>query len=90
MAHTQSGGSTKLGRDSASKRLGVKLHDGEPARAGQILVRQRGTKFLLGKNVGRGGDDTIFALKAGIVKFTKKAKTKFDGRIRRATVVNVI
>lgn len=89
MAHTQSGGSTKLGRDSRSKRLGVKIQDGGVARTGEIVVRQRGTRYLPGKNIKRGGDDTLFALKEGIVRFTTRSKRKFDGKIRRATVVNV-
>lgn len=89
MAHTQSGGSTKLGRDSRSKRLGVKIHDGQKTLTGQIIVRQRGTKYLPGKNVGRGGDDTLFALKEGLVKFTTKIKKKFNGKTRTATLVTV-
>lgn len=90
MAHTQSGGSTKLGRDSRSKRLGVKIQDGERVLTGQIIIRQRGTKYLPGKNIGRGGDDTLFALRDGVIKFTSKIKQRFDGKSRRATVVNVV
>ncbi len=90
MAHTQSGGSTKLGRDSRSKRLDVKIHDGQPVKVGQIVVRQRGTKYLPGLNVGRAGDDTLLALKDGTVKFATKIKNRFDGNRRRATVVNVV
>jgi len=90
MAHTKAGGSTKLGRDSIAKRLGVKLHDGEPVRAGQILIRQRGTKYLPGAYVRRGGDDTLYAAKNGKVKFLTKTKTRFDGSRRRATLVAVI
>ncbi len=89
MAHTQSGGSTKLGRDSRSKRLGVKIHDGQKVLVGQIMIRQRGTRYLVGKNVKIGGDDTLYALKDGVVRFTHKAKRKFDGQIRYATVVSV-
>lgn len=89
MAHTKSGGSTKLGRDSASKRLGIKLQDGEPVKIGQIILRQRGTRYLPGKNIGRGADDTLFALKNGVVKFGTKNKTRFDGSRRTATVVTV-
>ena len=89
MAHTKSGGSTKLGRDSRSKRLGVKLYDGQPAAAGQILIRQRGSKFLAGTNVKIGGDDTLYAAVAGTVKFTSKTKTRFDGNLRSVKVVNV-
>ncbi len=76
MAHTKSGGSTKLGRDSASKRLGVKIQDGDKILSGQIIVRQRGTHFHPGVNVGRGGDDTLFALAAGAVEFGTKRGRK--------------
>jgi large subunit ribosomal protein L27 len=68
-AHKKGGGSTKNGRDSHAKRLGVKRSDGQSVLAGSILIRQRGTKFHAGKNVGRGGDDTLFALTDGNVKF---------------------
>jgi large subunit ribosomal protein L27 len=74
MAHKKSGGSAKNGRDSQSKRLGVKRYDGQYVTAGSILVRQRGTKFFPGKNVKRGKDDTLFALKEGTVKFEKNGK----------------
>ena len=69
MAHKKGGGSSKNGRDSISKRLGVKRFEGQFVSAGSILVRQRGTKFYPGKNVGRGRDDTLFAKVSGIVKF---------------------
>ncbi len=69
MSKTKGGGSTKNGRDSQSKRLGVKVFDGGVVTAGSIIVRQRGTKFYPGINVGRGGDDTLFALTDGRVKF---------------------
>lgn len=72
MAHKKSGGSSRNGRDSESKRLGVKKFGGEHVLAGNILVRQRGTKFHPGENVGRGGDDTLFALAAGSVEFGTK------------------
>ena len=74
MSHKKSGGSAKNGRDSESKRLGVKRYDGQVVTGGSILVRQRGTKVHPGKNVGRGKDDTLFALKDGSVKFLKKGK----------------
>lgn len=90
MAHTKSGGSTKLGRDSASKRLGVKLQDGQPASPGQIIVRQRGTKYIPGTNVRRGNDDTLYAVKSGKVKFTSKRKTLFNGNHRDAKVVSLV
>ena len=69
-------GSTKNGRDSQSKRLGVKRADGQVVTAGSILVRQRGTKMHPGTNVGRGGDDTLFALVDGVVKFERKDKKR--------------
>jgi len=75
-AHKKGGGSTKNGRDSQAKRLGVKRADGQEVLAGNILVRQRGTKFHPGKNVGVGKDYTLFALVDGVVKFETKEKTK--------------
>ncbi|GBE03892.1 50S ribosomal protein L27 [bacterium BMS3Abin09] len=76
MAHKKGVGSTRNGRDSESKRLGVKKYGGETVKAGNILVRQRGTKFHPGNNVGIGKDDTLFALILGTVKFEHKSKTK--------------
>lgn len=90
MAHTKSGGSTKLGRDSASKRLGVKLNDNEPVKVGEIIIRQRGTHYLPGNNVARGGDDTLYAMKTGTVKFVSGKKTRFDGSKRHTKTVKVI
>jgi len=90
MAHTKSGGSTKLGRDSQAQRLGVKLYDGQIAKVGAVLVRQRGTKFLAGKNVAIGKDDTLYALKQGMVKFSTVLKTGFNGKRRTAKKVAVI
>jgi large subunit ribosomal protein L27 len=77
MASKASGGSTKNGRDSHSKRLGVKRFDGQIVRAGNILVRQRGTKIYPGKNVGMGSDFTLFALVDGVVKFETRRNKKF-------------
>ncbi len=74
MAHKKGQGSSRNGRESHSQRLGVKVYGGTPVTAGSILVRQRGTKFHPGRNVGRGKDDTLFALVAGVVKFDR------DGR----------
>ncbi|MCK5850682.1 MAG: 50S ribosomal protein L27 [Kiritimatiellae bacterium] len=74
MAHKKSGGSAKNGRDSESKRLGVKRFGGQFVSAGSILIRQRGTKVHPGTNVKRGGDDTLFALKDGVVQFEKNGK----------------
>ena len=75
-AHKKGGGSTKNGRDSESKRLGAKLADGQYCHAGSIIYRQRGTKIHPGTNVGRGGDDTLFAKVNGIVKFERLGKDK--------------
>lgn len=75
MAHKKGQGSTRNGRDSHSKRLGVKVGSGELVKAGSILVRQRGLKWHPAKNVGRGNDDTLFALIDGIVSFRKSDKT---------------
>jgi large subunit ribosomal protein L27 len=90
MAHTKALGSTKLGRDSIAKRLGVKINDGQKVHVGQIILRQRGTKYLPGTNVLQGGDDTLFAKKNGVVKFASKTKIKFDGSPRKATMVSVV
>ena len=76
MAHKKGMGSTKNGRDSASKRLGVKRSDGQAVLAGNILVRQRGTKIYPGVNVGKGSDDTLFALQDGVVTFERKGRDK--------------
>jgi len=72
MAHKKAGGSSRNGRDSESKRLGVKRYAGEQVLAGNILIRQRGTKFHPGTNVGRGKDDTLFAKADGVVEFRQK------------------
>ena len=71
MAHKKGAGSTKNGRDSNSKRLGIKVYGNQPIKAGGIIVRQRGTKFKPGKNVGCGRDHTLFALQSGTVEFTR-------------------
>jgi len=89
MAHRKAGGSTQLGRDSQSKRLGVKKFGGQRVKAGNILVRQRGTKFRAGLNVKRGSDDTLFALRDGVVKFSHKKIKKFTGQLERASFVSV-
>ncbi|MEA3249240.1 MAG: 50S ribosomal protein L27 [Patescibacteria group bacterium] len=90
MAHKKASGSTRLGRDSTSKRLGVKLYEGQTAKAGNIIIRQRGTKFRPGKNVMRGNDDTLFASADGIVKFNKKKVRKFDDSLVYANFVSVV
>ncbi|EPD69809.1 50S ribosomal protein L27 [Corynebacterium pyruviciproducens] len=76
MAHKKGASSSSNGRDSQAQRLGVKRFGGQQVKAGEILVRQRGTKFHPGENVGRGGDDTLFALAAGAVEFTTKRNRK--------------
>lgn len=90
MSHKKAGGSAKNLRDSGPQYLGTKLYDGENAKVGSIVVRQRGTKILAGKNIAVGKDHTLFALKEGKVKFTEKRKLKFDGSTRRRKVANVI
>lgn len=89
MAKTKAAGATKLGRDSLPKYLGIKLFEGEKVKPGMIIVRQRGTKFLAGKNVKRGADDTLYALKEGKVKFKTKRKRNFDNSQRIAKIVYV-
>jgi large subunit ribosomal protein L27 len=89
MSKTKQGGSSRLGRDSASQRLGIKVSDGQKIKTGMIIVRQRGTKYLIGKNVNKGSDDTIYAMKDGVVKFSQKSKKLYDGSRRMATVVSV-
>jgi large subunit ribosomal protein L27 len=86
MAHKKGVGSSRNGRESESKRLGVKLFGGEPAIAGNILIRQRGTKYNAGRNVGIGRDHTLFALTDGIVKFTRGRNDKSIVHIEAVTV----
>lgn len=90
MAHTKAGGSTKLGRESESKRLGVKLFAGQKVSAGEIIIRQRGSKYLAGDNVRRGSDDTLYAAIDGVIKFKTKRKIKFDGNKRSVKMVEVV
>lgn len=90
MAHTKSAGAAKYGRDSQPKYLGVKKFDGERVKPGDIIIRQRGTKFLAGEGVKRGSDDTLFSLLLGVVKFRTVRKVRFDGSFRRAKKVFVI
>lgn len=80
MAHKKGLGSTRNGRDSHAKRLGVKMFAGQQIKTGQIIVRQRGTKFHLGDNVGRGKDDTLFALCDGTLEFTRGVKRRVHVR----------
>ena len=90
MAHTKAIGSTKLGRDSIAKRLGIKLQDGQKVSVGQIIIRQRGTKYMPGANVRRADDDTLFAGTDGTVKFSTKMKKHFDGSRKKMTMVQVV
>ena len=89
MASKKGVSSTRNGRDSNAQRLGVKRYAGQEVNAGEIIVRQRGTKILPGTNVGMGKDHTLFALKEGKVEFTEKRKTNFDGSAKRHKVVHV-
>lgn len=90
MAHKKAAGSTENGRDSVAKRLGVKISDGQVARPGQIIVRQRGTKIHPGVNVRRGKDDTLYAAKEGLVSFKKKMAKAFTGVLQKRTYVSVM
>jgi large subunit ribosomal protein L27 len=90
MAKTKAAGSTKLGRDSIAKRLGVKLHDGQIASAGAVIVRQRGTKYVPGVNVRLGADDTLYASVPGTVRYTRVRKRRFDGKVRTAARVDIV
>ena len=89
MAHRKAGGSTRLGRDSISKRLGVKKFSQQKVTAGNDLVRQRGGKIRAGKNVKAGKDDTLYAVKSGIVRFIKRKKMGYDGRIKKSVMVTI-
>jgi len=90
MATTKSAGSTRLGRDSQPKYLGIKLFAGEKAKIGQILIRQRGTKWIPGKNVRKGSDDTLYAIKEGTVSFKEKRKLAFNNTQRFVKVISVL
>ncbi|HDY73064.1 MAG TPA: 50S ribosomal protein L27 [Candidatus Jorgensenbacteria bacterium] len=89
MAHVKQKGGFKGSGDSISKRLGVKLFGGQKVRPGMVIVRQRGTKMHPGENVRRGKDDTLYAVQEGIVTFSTKLRTRFDGSRRRVKVVSV-
>jgi len=90
MAQSKSKSASGLGRDSRPKYLGVKISDGQKVKTGMIIVRQRGMKFFAGKNVGRGRDDTLYALKEGMVKFQTKRRKRFDGSKQEVKIVNVV
>lgn len=89
MAHKKAGGSTSLGRDSVSKRLGVKIYGDQRVNKGEIIIRQHGTKFYPGKNVRLADDSTLYSVIDGVVKFKKKMMTKFHGGLRRTRIVSV-
>lgn len=90
MSHKKAGGSTRNGRDSNAQRLGVKLFDGQVAKPGMIIVRQRGTKVHPGKNVKKGVDDTLFATAIGKVKFSDRKRIRFDGNMKMSKFVTVV
>ncbi len=90
MATKKSAGTTKNGRDSGPQYLGVKINHGDMAGIGQIIIRQRGTQVLPGKNVGMGKDHTLFALKEGKVQFGTKRKIHFDESVKRKKIAHVI
>ncbi len=90
MAHKKSAGTTKNGRDSNPKYLGIKITQGGAVQPGSIVIRQRGTDVLPGKNIGMGKDHTLFALVSGIVKFSTKRKMHFDNTMRVKKIVHVV
>ncbi len=90
MSTKKSAGVSRLGRDSQSKRLGVKIADGQMAKAGNIIIRQRGTQYYPGINVGMGVDHTLFALASGKVKFSEKRKKRFNNTSAKVKVVNIV
>jgi len=90
MAHVKAGGTAQNLKDSPGQRLGVKIYGGEKIKSGQIIVRQRGTKFHPGENVKKGKDDTLFAVKDGVVKFKTMRQVKYDGTLKPTRVVSVI
>ena len=90
MAHRKAGGSAKNLRDSKAQRLGVKLFGGQKVMSGMIILRQRGTKWFPGEGVKRGNDDTLYALKSGFVKFSRRKKIKFHGSLAWQKLVSVV
>lgn len=90
MAHRKAGGSAKNLRDSNPKYLGTKLYDGQTAKAGSVIIRQRGTKILAGDNVEIGKDHTLYSKVEGTVKFSTKRKTNFNGKTSRKPIVSVV
>jgi large subunit ribosomal protein L27 len=90
MAHTKALSSTQLGRDSLPKYRGVKLADGQKARVGNIIVRQTGSSFIAGTGVRTGSDYTLYAVTDGIVRFSTRRQTKYDGSRRTAKIVSIV
>ena len=90
MAHKKAGGSAGNLKDSKGKRLGVKLSDGQYAKSGAIIIRQRGTKYHPGLNVGKGSDDTLFATLGGFVKFSTKKLKKFNNQLKKTKIVSIV
>lgn len=90
MAHKKAGGTSSNLRDSNAQRLGLKLHDGQKAKAGNIILKQRGTKYRAGNNVMVSKDDSLMATTAGTVKYKQKKIKKFDGRIHQTTFVDIV
>lgn len=90
MAHVKAGGTAQNLKDSPGQRLGVKIYGGQKVKSGNIIVRQRGTKFHPGVNVRRGKDDTLFAVAEGVVEFKTVAKKKFDGKLKQTRFVSVV
>ncbi len=89
MAKVKATGTSKLGRSSQPKYLGVKLYAGQPTKPGSVIIKQRGQKFIPGKNVKRGSDDTIYAVKQGVVSFKTTRKRCFNGSQKVVKIVNV-
>ncbi|HBI25433.1 MAG: 50S ribosomal protein L27 [Candidatus Wolfebacteria bacterium GW2011_GWC2_39_22] len=90
MAHTKAKGSTKNGRDSQAQRLGVKRQHGQTVGAGEILIRQRGTKYLPGLNVARAKDDSLYAMIPGTLQFLSRSKVCFNGNRREVKVLTIV
>ncbi len=90
MAHKKAGGSTALGRDSVSKRLGVKIFGEQKVQTGNVIVRQHGSKFRPGKNVRMGKDGTLYSVTDGKVKFSNKKVRRFNGKLAKTRIVNVV
>ena len=90
MAHTKAKGTTKLGRDSESQRLGVKIYGGSPIKCGQIIIRQRGTAYFAGDGVKTGKDDTLYAVRDGVVLFKKVRYANFNGNKHLKQRVSVV